>query len=353
MPICISHGTALRYLLRVPDTRRPGLRPSRARAVSEAAPQDDEAQRLLWALGSSLPVGTDRIDVLVGSEAARHQTETVRSHLCTENLPAGSFILTDAFGIEFYLSSPELVFLQMAGELEMDHLVYVGFALCSRFMLSDIEPGGCALRERPLTTTERIRGYLDRLPSGTRNCAKARRALEHVRDGARSPKEGAIAMLIGMPLRYGGRALGTTEMNQEMRFYDGEDFRGNSRWVTRIPDIVVTAKDDKGIERRVGVDYDPTITHGDPSEVSSDIDRRNLIAPKGGFTHITLGNPQVDNYVAFCRQMDRIRRCLKQRRKPCLREGRDSARGRRREAEAMARQFELWNRLVGSERFVL
>lgn len=329
------------------------MRPSRARGVSLRAPRDEEARKLLWALGSSLPVGTDKIDVLVGVPAARHQTETVRSHLCTQELPAGSFILTDSFGIEFYLSSPELVFLQMAEELEIDHLVYVGFALCSNFMLSDIEPSGCAPRERSLTTVDRIRGFLDRLPDGTRNRGKARRALEHVRDGARSPKEGAIAMLIGMPLCYGGRALGESKMNQEMRFFDGEDARGNPRWVTRIPDIVVIATGPDGTERRVGVDFDPTITHEGPAKVSYDIDRRNLVASKQGFTHITLGNPHVDDYVSFCRQMDRIRRSLGQRKKPRLTGNRDSERNRRLETRTMARQFSLWNRLVGSDRFQL
>ena len=352
MDVCISHQTALSYLLRVPNLRQPGARQSRAAAIPERVPRSDVTRKLLDALVGCLPEGHGRLDVLVSSENGRYNTGSVRAHLCTTKLPAGSFIPTDAMGVEFHVCAPELVFLQMAGEVELDHLIYIGFALCSAFRLDSWEPGGCVYREgydAPLTTVDRMRAYLERLPEGTRNRAVALRALQHVRAGARSPREVGIAMVIGLPLSLGGYSLGETSMNPEIRVYDGIDSRGEPRWVTRIPDILVVAHDRSGRERRVGVDFDAKSTHGDPLKVRKDVDRRNLLAPVATFTHFTLGSAQVENYVAFCREIDRIRRALGQRQKPRLVGNADSERNRRLVAATRSRQFDLWNRVLGAE----
>lgn len=356
MRICLSHRTALGYLLRVPNVRHGSTRMSRARAVPAACPSDEDARRLLDALCSNLPDDLDRLDVLVSRRAGCHQTDAVRPHLCTTELPAGSFLADEVMGQGYYVSSPELVFLQMAEELELDQLIYVGFALCSAFRLDDLEPGGCAHREgrdEPLTSVARIGAYLDRLPRGTRNVSVARRALEHVRDGARSPSEGGIAMAVGMPVLLGGHALGETRMNPEMRIYDGVDGRGEARWVTRIPDVLVTARDRSGGLRRVGIDFDALSTHGSPVRAAEDVERRNLMAPDGRFTHITLTTADVTNYVAFRRALDRVRRALGQREKPRTKGNRGSADNQRKLADAWSRQFDLWNRVLGAGRFKL
>ena len=340
----------------MPNLRDADARPSRASAIPASVPSAAGAKALLEALVPNLVEGADVLDVLVSTNSGRHQAKGLRAHLCTTKLPAGSFILVDAMGIEFYLCAPELVFLQMASEVELDHLIYVGFALCSSFRLDEYAPGGCALREwsdAPLTSVARIRSYLKRVPAGTKGRGAALRALEHVRDGARSPYEIGLAMVIGMPLRLGGYALGETVMNPKVKVYDGVDVRGQVRWVTRIPDILVSARDSNGVLRRVGVDYDARLTHGAPDRVAQDLDRRNLLAPNEDFRHITLGTQQVSNYVAFRREMDRIRRALGQRKKPRLVGDPDSERNRRREADTLARQFDLWDRVLGGSRYQL
>ena len=356
MRACLSHSSALAYLLRMPNLRRDQARVSRASSVPASVPGAEAARALLHALEHSLAPGSERLDLLVGTRAGRYRTSAVRAHLCSSRLPPGSFISAGAYGIDFHLSAPELVFLQMAEELELDQLVYVGYALCSDFRLDDVAPGGCASRtgwDEPLTTVARTKAYLERLEAGTRNRAKALRALEHVRSGSRSPREAAIAMLVGPPARLGGRALGQVEMNREVKVYDGVGRRGVARWVTRIPDVLVTARDRRGEVRRVGIDYDPTSTHGTAARVEADIERRNLIAAHGGFTHITLGSSQVNDYEALDRELDRVRRCLGQRPGPRLAAADGPGRARALEARARARQFELWSRLVGAERLEL
>lgn len=348
--------TALSYLLHMPNLRMGTARQSRASVIPRSMPTDASARALLKALSLNLSESVERLDVLVASRGGRYQTSSARGHLCLGKLPTGSFIPADAFGIEFHVSSPELVFLQMAEEVEFDQLVYVGFALCSSFRLDDLEVGGCLTREggdEPLTSVERIRTYLERLPKGTRNRAVALRALRHVRDGARSPLEAGLAMLIGMPVRLGGWALGETSMNQEIRVYDGVGPSGEPRWRTRVPDILVMARDRTGTQRRVGVDYDARSVHSAPDRAARDVDRRNLLASAGDLTHITFDTRHARSFTTFCLDMDRVRRALGQRRKPRLTGSPDSARNRRIEARVAARQFELWNRVLGEGRLKL
>lgn len=350
MRTCISHRTALSYLLRMPNLRRGDNRPSRASVIPKEIPENPAARALFDALKPNLSAGVDRLDVLVSTEGGRRQTKTVRAHLCTTSLPAGSFVSADAMGLEFHVCSPELVFLQMAEELEFTQLIYVGFALCSSFRLDEWEVGGCVHREgfdAPLTSVEKIRSYLGRLPEHTRNCAVALRALKYVRNGARSPKESGLAMIIGLPLSLGGWALGEVSLNQDIRVYDGIDARGEGRWVTRTPDILVTALDRNGNQRRVGVDYDAKSTHSAPERVLQDVDRRNLMAPTSSFTHITFGTWHTVNYMALRRELDRVRRALGQRQKPRLTGSPDSERNQRLVAEVRARQFDLWNQVFG------
>lgn len=356
MRICISHRTALSYLLRTPFLCSATGRSSRASSIPKEVPDQATARALFDVLSPSLHDEIERLDVMVSTRAGRHKSERVRPHLCTIPLPEGSFLPETVMGTSFHVCAPELVYLQMAAELDFDHLVYVGCALCSDFRLDDFEVGGCLLRsgrDGPLTTVEKMRAYLERIPPRTRGRASALRALEHVLEGARSPREIGLAMVMGMPLSRGGLALGEVALNQEMRVYDGVDGRGEARWVVRIPDILVSALDEKGRRRLVGVDFDASSTHMSPERVLSDVERRNLLAANGGFAHITIGSAQVRDYVAFRREMDRVRRALGQRKKPRLTGNRDSERNRRHAAMIAHRQFELWDRVLGSSCFKL
>ena len=356
MRICISHGTALHYWLRVPNLRRSGERPSRARAVPERLPSASKVKELLEAFEFYLPEGCSEIDFLVSSPAGKHRMDGASVHLCSIQLPAGSFVPEVVWGHEVYLSSPELIFFQMAEELEFDQLVYVGFALCSTFRLDDLEQGGCVHREGhdvALSSVERIRAYLERLPKGARNKAVALHALEYVRDGARSPREVGIAETLILPQLRGGEGYRNLALNRETRIFDGIDSKGADRWVTRIPDILVECRDRKGVMRRVGVDYDANSTHSDPVRRVSDADRRNLVSAASPFTHITLCTEQVSNQVAYRRELDRIRRALGQRSNPRVSRKSESERDQRILKRAEQRKFDLWNRVLGKEAYQL
>lgn len=357
MRICISHQTALSYLLRMRNPRTHEPKPCRARVIPETVPSDADASWLLGVLGHDLPEGHDRLDVLVSSQAGRHATALVRPHLCTTPLPEGSFLEFVVYGTVVHFSSPELIFLQMADALEPAALVYVGYALCSDFRLDDLELSGVTVRsdggDEPLTTPERIIAFLKRLPRGTRNRSKALRAAEHVRAGARSPVEAGIALCINLPVSLGGHAFGDVRLNPELRVYDGLDRRGEPCYRTRYPDILVSAHDRNGIERCVDVEYSPLLTHGSAERAFGDAERGNLLSPVDALSVITLTTVQVQSYRCFTDDLDRIRRSLKQRQKPRLQSNPDSADNQRRMAEAAERQHATWQLTLSRERLVL
>lgn len=357
MRICISHQTALSFLLRMRNPRAHESRPCRARAIPASVPSDADASWLLRVLEHDLPEEHDKLDLLVSSQAGRHETALVRPHLCTAQLPEGSFVATVLYGTEVHFSAPELIFLQMAEVLDPVGLIYVGYALCSDFRLDDLEQSGVVIRrdggDEPLTTPERIHAFLGRLPPGTRNLSKALRALEHVRDGARSPMEAGIAMCINLPVRLGGHAIGDVRLNPELRVYDGLDRNGEPRYVTRYPDILVSARDRDGAVRQVDVEYSPLITHGSAERALSDAERGNLLSAVDALNVITITKAQVQSHRQFTRDLDRIRRALKQRRKPRLAGSPDSADSQRRMADAAWRQHETWRLVLGEDRMTL
>lgn len=357
MNVCLSHMTALHYLLRNPNLRvGPSRRPSRAASVPTDAPCARDAGELAESLRASLRTDGEPLEVLVSTSEGRSAGRAVHAHLCTAELPVGSFVAAESYGRAFHVSSPELVFLQLASILDEVRLAYVGCALCSDFLLDDLAAGGCCLREgadAALTSVAGIGAYLSRVPSGTRGLAHARRALPRVLDGARSPREIGIALALGLPARLGGRALGDVRMNRAIRVYDGQEHRGGSRWLVRIPDVTVSSVGRDGVRRCVGIDYDPWSTHGDTMRAQADIERRNLLVAADGLVHFTLGSAQVENYVAFSREADRIRRALRVREKPQLPRAGSSKEADDLRREVDHRRFELWRAVLCGARVEL
>lgn len=328
MDVCLSHMTALHWLLRNFNLRRSGERPSRASALPARAPDARMAEELRSYIGSSLPEGGAGegpvpLEVLVSRRLGRRSSRGVVSHLCTSRLPAGSFVCLRMRALDVWVTSPELTFLQLAAELDVARAAYVGMALCSRFRIDELDASGVVRRElgdSPLTTVSRVRGYLDRA-AGVRGVGRARRALEHVRDGALSPPEAGIALAAGLPPLLGGHSLGDVFLNQAIRVYAGRGADGGERYVTRYPDVLIRSVDGRGRPRVAGIDYDPLLTHGGEVRRRLDLERSNQIVATRRIDHFTFTGAQHDSYDAFASSMDQVRRALGRRRTPREREG--------------------------------
>ena len=114
-----------------------------------------------------------------------------------------------------FVSCPELCFVQLAQSLSFHELVRAGNVLCGRFYL-DAGKGGELGQREPLTSKRRIEAFLRANP-GIKGVKEARRALPWVTEGAASPPEAFLAMVFGLPYRYGGFQLSDLAVNRRLR----------------------------------------------------------------------------------------------------------------------------------------
>lgn len=350
MDVCLSHMTALHWLLRNFNPRDSGERPNRVKALPASAPDAALANEIRSYIGSSLPErasrsgtgrqtkgdgengagpedveeGPELLEVIVSRRSGRRSSSGVTSHLCTsDNFPAGSFISLKMRACDIWITSPELTFLHLSTSLDVVGAAYVGMALCSRYRIEELDASGVVIRDAwdsPLTSVKRIKSYLSRA-SGVRGVERARRALAYVRDGALSPPEGGIALAAELPPLLGGYSLGEVSLNQAIRAYSGVDARGRPKYVTRYPDVVIRSVDGRGRARMAGIDYDPLITHGGEIHRQLDLERGNQITAARKLDHFTFTGQQSGSYRSFADSMDQVRRALGQRRLPREQEG--------------------------------
>ena len=121
------------------------------------------------------------VHVLVeGSQGAR-DTPVVKKHRTTVAFPRGSFVKVAP---SVLVSSPELLFLQMAKALAFGELVALGFELCGCYPLSD-ELSSSLVRS-PLTTPSRLSAFVARARNHD-GVQLARRAVRHVMAKSASP----------------------------------------------------------------------------------------------------------------------------------------------------------------------
>lgn len=200
MALCISHWTALRWLLRNFASRHDGSDSEGPRPLLSGAPRAEEVREALDYLALRLPLddGAGRaIDVLVAERGLRRGREGLRCHLCSGELPRGSVIPAGIRGYDLMVTSPELTFVQIAAVEDVRVAAYAGMALCSGYRLDEFEDSGLADRadfDEPLTSVGAIAAFLRRAKR-LRGVRAAERALAFVRDGALSPPEGGSPSL--------------------------------------------------------------------------------------------------------------------------------------------------------------
>jgi hypothetical protein len=129
--------------------------------------------------------------------------KTTKTHSASLPLPKGAIVECG----EKQVASPELVFLQLAGELEFHRLVLLGLQLCS---CNPLDPQGA------LTSTVKLKRFLKNC-EGHVGHKRATTALRYVADGSASIMESLLYMLLTLPNHYGGYGLSGAELNHEIK----------------------------------------------------------------------------------------------------------------------------------------
>ena len=361
----VSHNAALALLARIPNPRFGDSEPEVVSIAGACALPDQEAQEFI----DRYDLGIGVLDLMVPKRADRRRSKHVVTHLCTNELPAGSFISLGHWrgDLDVYVCSPELAFLQAAHDGDVAEAIYAGYAITSDYRLDNLAPGGVTSRDRGmrdgrLTTKGLIAAYIEKSPK-VRDIAKAKALLAYVNEGSRSPRESGLCMFMSLPARYGGYALGKAELNKKYFIRDGysDGRKRKLRVLERTPDITLTAKAEVGVNKvKAGllpelltalVDYDSDAIHDGSEKIHKDAERRNELQLLNGVAYFTVTTDQASDYDKLVMLCERIRRKLRRRKrpifyKPMTEEARYFAKKR-----VETKRFKLWQTVIEAHRY--
>ena len=287
----ISHQSALEFWRRAQAEN--ALAEKRLRAMKfQAKPIDIVELQAENFYGLTTP-----LHVLVGACNARKVNRNLQCHVNTVELPHGSFIRMDSGMV---VSSPELCFLQMAGELPFVDLVALGYELCGNYRLATgNDPAGQNTTgndesaenrgfrdDLPLTSVSNLISYIAKA-IGSKGRKNAMKALHFVADGSASPMETILAIMIILPYRLGGYGFPKPLLN-----YCIEEPSANKSNPKSTSKPKVYYCDLYWPEEKVDVEYDSDAYHTGSARIEQDAIRRNALTNMG-ITVITVSRRQV------------------------------------------------------------
>lgn len=205
------------------------------------------------------------IDVVVGKHRARRNSKAAICHIWSGPLSNG-LVVGVAPGV--YVVSPELVLAQMANELGLTKLIMLGMELCGSYSPSR---DGCAWDCPPLTDVKRL-GWLSSCIDCCRGAKAMRRAGEYILDGAASPMESKLAMLLSLPRSMGGFGCGVPLLNARVELSDSA--RRESERSYLLADLLFP---DAGVD----VEYQGKEWHRDDEARWRDEARQNALVMMG------------------------------------------------------------------------
>lgn len=123
----------------------------------------------------------------------------------------------------------------------------------------------------PLPRGDAIEAFIHANP-GIKGVKEARRALPWVTEGAASPPEAFLAMVFGLPHRYGGFQLPDLAVNRRLR--PSRKAQQIARRATLVPDILFA-------DARLAIEYDSTAEHASSSQLTRDAQKRLALEADG------------------------------------------------------------------------
>ncbi len=282
MPIVLSHASAFRFWRRFAGDTRTLRRVRRPKAMEEPLNLTPDLMEELAAFGFAFP-DDERLHLLFASPALRSRVARVASHVFTDALPEGSLVRLSE---RILVASPELAFAQMAESFTFERETMAGMELCGTYA---ILPDN-SLRERaPLTSVEGLTSFATSL-MGAR--AKAVQAARYALDGAASPMEAKLALLLCLPTTRGGYGFPLPELNARIDL--GEDAR-------KLYDAAFCRADLFWREAGMDVEYDGRASHdGDAHMV--DVAREQALEAQGvsvtRLTYAQIESPEAFDVVA-------------------------------------------------------
>lgn len=223
MGVCICGDSALEFMRssgRLAPTflEKPRTQKLDGCSLPSVTMLDDDMMRL--------GVTSRPIHILVSAATGDRRRKDIVCHRCGRALPHKSLLCVTG---DVMVTSPALTFLHLAvedsrfrWEREVEDLALIGFELCGTYVL-DNSWDGLTNTDRPLTSVGKIRSALDAM-AGAPGIARAREALELVRDGSNSPMESILCALLTWPRRIGGYGFGPACLNYHVSTSAGDRY---------------------------------------------------------------------------------------------------------------------------------
>ncbi len=266
MKLLVSHLTALRYWRAATELEVEVAKPSYITTTRGSVASVKDA-KLLAPADHGLVVNDEApCDVLVHDTANRRPAATLMPHVWSAPVPTGAF-LSISDGI--YVSTPEFVYIQMAGLLDEVECARLGNELCGNYNLRRY--GHFTQRTKALTSKAKMANMVNR----AKHCYGATKALAGLRwvsDGSRSPQETNVLLALCLPRRMGGMGLPLPKLNPQINlggrlasYVKEGKYYPDLMWERRIQGKIV----------RVVVEYDSHEHHDEELDAEHTRIRRN------------------------------------------------------------------------------
>ena len=198
MDIIVSHTGAYRFWRAFAGDAGQFAKVRRAFAMTEpyvAMPDlDDELNGL-----GIFPAANCRLHLLFSDTALVCRAANVRSHVWAEELPDGALVRVAPHVL---MASPELCFTQMGEVFNAAELAMAACELCGTYAI-DAQTGRVEPRE-PLTDCAALAAFAAKVAGED---AAAVRAARQAFDGATSPMQAKLALMLSLPPEQGGYGL--------------------------------------------------------------------------------------------------------------------------------------------------
>lgn len=200
-------------------------------ATTKALPkrEDKPSAKQLECLRFRYPFLSTPIHAVVTNDASKRNSAKLACHSTGTSLQKRSFV---ALGSDFYVSTPEACFLQIASTHAFTDLLQVGFEFCGSYARCPESKELISLK--PRTSKSHLRNYLAGSGSVS-GVIRARRALDFICERSESPMETKLVLLLCLPSSHGGYGLPLPHLNfklfhpQSMR-KDRELYRCDLCW---------------------------------------------------------------------------------------------------------------------------
>ena len=294
MSIVLSHTTAKAVYQAAYSASAKDTEPCNPAAIYGSCPTGtllDAAAEWLTKHDVSLDAN-DSLEVMVFDRRNARYAMNCQCHVTSKRFSNSRFIeLKDGI----FIVGVELCALQAATYLPFRELVEYYFELCSAYSLRT--GSSTSYNERfALTSTERLKQFFNSI-TRCDGLALARKAIQCVRDGCRSPMETAFVMMLTLPKSEGGLGIKGIETDYEVQV------TAAAKNLTRRKKFFMDAYLKKS---RTDIEYNG-FYHDAEEDRAIDEERKNALASMG-YGIITVSRYSFMHASAFVRVMEAIQR---------------------------------------------